>query len=298
MLPLRPVLIVFLLLSLAGAAVAEPLRLVASVRPLALLAQSVAGDELEIVTLMEPGVTPHDFAFRVSHRRALAQADLVLWVGPELEPYLQSPLRSKHQLSLQALDFGAKAEGLGMEAAVLESHHDHSHGDEAHDPHLWLSRALAVEMLARLAETLAELNPAQAADYRHRAQQQIDRLQQLTVVAGAQPPRPYAMAHAALGALLEEFQLPSPLLLSASPEIAPGARRLWQLQQQLQPGDCLLVEWPGPRPWQQQLADAQGYRQPVIDLMGYTQEVSDYYGLLSGLLRQLQDCVYGDGEQN
>nr|WP_237457510.1 zinc ABC transporter substrate-binding protein [Pseudomaricurvus sp. HS19] len=296
---MRAVLIVFLLLGLAGTAVAEPLRLVASVRPLALLAQSVAGDGVEIVTLMEPGVTPHDFAFRVSHRRALAQADLVLWVGPELEPYLQAPLASKRQLSLQALESRPQAEDHGTGRAGGEAgHHDHSHGDEDHDPHLWLSRTLAVAMLSGLAETLAELDPPQASNYRQRAQQQIASLQQLALQAGSQPARPYAMAHAALGALVEEFRLPAPLLLSASPEIAPGARRLWQLQQQLQPGDCLLVEWPGPRAWQQQLAAAHGYRQPVIDLMGYDEEVSDYYELLSRLLGQVQDCVYGFAEKN
>jgi zinc transport system substrate-binding protein len=255
----------------------QPLRVVASIHPLALMAKTVGGEDVVVTSLVQPGVTPHDFAFRMSHRRQLQQADLVIWVGPSLEPYLQGPLAGKSQLAMESLDV----------AKPLVSH-TQSH----HDQHLWLSRQLALVTLQQLAEQLADLNPAQAQEYRARAAEERERLQALQrPQIGTTEERPYASAHPAFDHLLHEFDLPEPLILSASPEIGPSARRLWQVSQQLQAGDCLLVEWPAPRPWQQQLARKYGYRTPVIDIMGYQEGVSHYSQILEKLLQQLGACL-------
>jgi zinc transport system substrate-binding protein len=89
--------------------------------------------------VLPPGASPHGHALRPSEARALQSADLVVWVGPGLTPWLESSLETLagDARVLEAM----KADGLTLlpvrEDAVFEAHsHDeeHAHGDEhAHD---------------------------------------------------------------------------------------------------------------------------------------------------------------------
>lgn len=275
------------------------INIFASIEPLALMARSVGGNRVSVSTLLEAGVTPHDFSYRVSQRRQLAEADLVLWVGADLEPYLQGPLSNsnaqQHSLAMESLVNLQNTEHPDTD--VEERDHPHKDvslvGDThpSHDPHLWLSRQAGQAMLLALAAKLSELDPAHGHVYLHNAEVERQRLQALKVANVGEPAKAYATSHSAFEYMLEEFHLPEPLVLSPSPEVAPSAKRLWQLRQTLTPDDCLLVSWPKPLDWQQKLADKNGYRLEVIDVMGYSEEVTTYFGLFETLLAQLHTCL-------
>ena len=108
---LRQAVTLLLAMALILPAQAEPkpaaLSLVASIRPLALLAQELlqGSERVRVQTLLPAAVSPHAYALRVSDMRRLQAADLVVWVGPELERFLAKPLSrsGKAQLRLTAL---------------------------------------------------------------------------------------------------------------------------------------------------------------------------------------------------
>ena len=62
--------------------------MVTSIKPLALIAQEIAGDKVSVENLLPVKASPHDYPLRVSDIRRLQDADLVLWVGPSLETFL------------------------------------------------------------------------------------------------------------------------------------------------------------------------------------------------------------------
>lgn len=57
-----------------------------STHALSLVIKEVAGETF--VPLLPANVSPHDFSLKPSHIRRLQKAGLVVWLGPELEPYL------------------------------------------------------------------------------------------------------------------------------------------------------------------------------------------------------------------
>ena len=57
-----------------------------STKVLSLVVAEVAGDVFP--SLLPANVSPHDFSLKPSHIRRIQEAQLVLWLGPELEPYL------------------------------------------------------------------------------------------------------------------------------------------------------------------------------------------------------------------
>ncbi|WP_019558243.1 MULTISPECIES: zinc ABC transporter substrate-binding protein ZnuA [unclassified Thioalkalivibrio] len=129
-----------LLLALAAPAQAEGTRIVASILPVHSLVAALAGDTHEVELLVPASASPHGYAMRPSEARRLQQADIVVWVGPELEGFLERSLQGVtnratvisllHDLDLPLLE--------GRSGGVWEGHHDHGdHGDHAHDdqPH-------------------------------------------------------------------------------------------------------------------------------------------------------------------
>ncbi|MCC6002604.1 MAG: zinc ABC transporter substrate-binding protein [Pararhodobacter sp.] len=95
--------------------------------------------------LLDRGADPHHFQLRPTQARALAQAGLVVWMGPEMTPWLTRSLSSLSQAeTLNLLEVSGthlqpyqpmRLTGAAAEAAEEHGHshsHDHGHDDDAH----------------------------------------------------------------------------------------------------------------------------------------------------------------------
>ncbi len=87
----------------------------------------------EPTLILPPGASPHGYAMRPSEARALQEADLVVWIGPELTPWLARSIDSMaadaRQLELLAYE---GTQTLDYRDSALFEKHDH--GDEhGHD---------------------------------------------------------------------------------------------------------------------------------------------------------------------
>lgn len=141
---------VALLPALLGApAFAEPPQVVVDIAPVhALLSQVMEGVATPDL-LLQQGDNPHAVQLKPSQARMLANADLVIWVGPELSPWLEDivELEANDSIALTAHPathlraFGegheehAHDEGDAHEEADHEDHDDHAHGEEGHEDH-------------------------------------------------------------------------------------------------------------------------------------------------------------------
>ncbi|HBM48647.1 MAG TPA: ABC transporter substrate-binding protein, partial [Marinobacter sp.] len=96
-----------LALGMAAAVTAFPAsaaNVVTSIKPLELLVKAVAGDSVQVSTLVPPGSSPHNYTMKPSQRRALEQADAIFWVGPEMETFL-SRLLGGHEFDGRVVAF-------------------------------------------------------------------------------------------------------------------------------------------------------------------------------------------------
>ena len=83
-----------LALLMAGTANAAPLSVATDIPPVHSLVSMVMGDRGEAVLLMDQGADAHDFQLRPSQARSVANADSVIWMGPELTLWLDDALES------------------------------------------------------------------------------------------------------------------------------------------------------------------------------------------------------------
>src|SRR5690606_1181439 len=143
-------------------------KVLASIKPLALIAEAVVQDKAQVDTLLPLQASPHDYALRASDMQRLHGADLVLWIGPELESFLQRPLNNiaaTKRMTIYPLT------GLFWPQEEQERHHEVAHTHtHTHDPHLWLDPRNAVVIARALAARLGEIDTRSAARYHANAE--------------------------------------------------------------------------------------------------------------------------------
>jgi zinc transport system substrate-binding protein len=128
------------LLFSAGLAHAEVPRVATDIAPVHSLVSMVMQGAGSPDLIIPPGASPHSYAMRPSEARAVAKADLVVWVGPSLAPWLEEPMSSLAQgaerLTLQDVEgirLLTNRSGVAFEA---HDHGDHEGQDHAeHDDH-------------------------------------------------------------------------------------------------------------------------------------------------------------------
>lgn len=292
-----PLLLLPVLLGWALAPRAE-VEVLASIKPLQLLAQELVGDRGQVSLLLEPNASPHDYPLKVSDMQRLNSADLVLWVGEELETFLRRPLARvapENQLSLAALPdlhwphSSAEAEPKG---------HDHGHHHHGRDPHLWLDPRNGAKVAQALGERLAALDPDSADYYRERAEALVNELDELdrSLEARLEPVtgRGFAVYHEAYGHFVQRYGLNQLTAVTESPERRPGARHLYELRQKLTGAACLFTEPYYDMSAARDLAQELDLRLGELDLLGASEAVTDYPGLLDTLADNVLECLQAD----
>lgn len=246
-------------LIMAGNATAS---VVTSIRPLGFIASAIADGVTTTEILLPDGASPHDFALRPSDIQRLRSADLVLWVGPDMEAFLTKSLTQLPANKQLAIGELPAVQALLMKGDDDDDHHDHSgeahshaDGDDRHDHHhgdynmhVWLSPEVAKVTAIAVHDRLLELMPQNKDKLDANLRQFEDQLAQtdknlvkmLTPVQG----KGYFVFHDAYGYFEKHYGL-SPLgHFTVNPEIQPGAQRLHQIRTQLveQKAVCVFAE--------------------------------------------------------
>ena len=127
---------IFTFFSLFSYAHAE-IKVVASIKPIHSLVSYVMDGVGTPSILVDGSSSPHTFQLKPSHAQMLQDADIVFWIGEDLESFLETPLESiatnAKKITLMELD---DIELLKFrEKHIFEEHAGHDdHGDE-HDEH-------------------------------------------------------------------------------------------------------------------------------------------------------------------
>ncbi|WP_348697214.1 zinc ABC transporter substrate-binding protein ZnuA [Ectopseudomonas khazarica] len=302
-------LICLIALFFVASAQAE-VRVLTSIKPLQLIAAAVQDGVGAPEVLLPPGASPHHYALRPSDVRRVRDADLLYWVGADLENFLPRVLnnRQKPQVAVQDLPgmalrhFGDSHEehaGHGEDHADEDLGHDHDHRPGSLDAHLWLSPVNAKVIAARMAADLSALDAANAARYAANLQafeQRLDALDgrirpQLAALQG----KPYFVFHEAFDYFEAAYGLKHAGVFSVLTEVQPGARHVAAMRERLQAAgpSCVFSE-PPLRP---RLAETLTAGLPVklaeLDALGGTLPVdaTAYPLLLENLANGLSECL-------
>ncbi len=153
---------------------------VASFYPLAFMTEQIVGNEMAVVNLAGASDV-HDYEPSPQDMVQLHKADLLVYLGAELEPWAEDvvptlenkTLEVAHALTLaerEVHDDHEEAEhedepedDHDEEASEEVDHDEHDHGQ--FDPHVWLDPVLAQQMVDEILEAVLEIDATKAAVY-------------------------------------------------------------------------------------------------------------------------------------
>lgn len=267
---------------LAVHAAAKPL-VVASIKPVALITQELAGDTIDVVTLVPVVGSHHDYPLKPSDHQRLKQASLVIWVGPNLESFLDKPLSSMPAEKVMQLN---RLVGIDWPAST--------EANEA-DPHFWLDINNLLVVAKAISEQLARLDSAHKAEILTRYTQMQTRLQKLDAKLTQElkplSSKPFVVYHDGLAHWASHYQLTGYGYITLTPEQKPGAKHLVALRERYNhSGGCLFLEPNIDAQSAKALAQDLGLKLGILDIMGVS-DVSRVDDLLDALGKSFMDCL-------
>ena len=118
------------------------IKVVTSIKPIHSLASYLMDGVAKPDLIVDGYASPHGFALKPSHAKMLQEADLIFWVGEDLENFLEKPLKSiaKKAEKIELLEIKGLTKLKFRERNIFDEHDDHGHDDHAkkeddHDDH-------------------------------------------------------------------------------------------------------------------------------------------------------------------
>ena len=245
------------------------INVVASVKPVHSLVSGVMDGVGKPDLIVQGSASPHTYSLRPSQARQLEDADLVFWMGHELESFLEQPLEAiatkAHVVELidssklkkiqmrEGGMFDAHAHDDHDEHDEHEGHDDHDeheghddhdehegHDDHGHgefDVHVWLDPENAKVLVNEIKLALIELDPVNASKYEANSNKMNTKLDQLIDEVSkkleSEQGKGYVVFHDAYQYFEQRFGMSAVGSITVSPEVVPGANRIRELKEKI-----------------------------------------------------------------
>jgi len=303
----------FSLLSFASYANAET-KVVASIKPLHSLISYVMDGVGTPDIIIDGSSSPHTFQLKPSHASMLQEADIVFWIGEDLESFLETPLDSiaKNAKRVTLMDSNEIDLLKFREKNVFDDHDEHGdehdeHGDEhddhhdghAHgefDIHFWLDPEIAKTIVSIVARELSEIDVANKSTYEANAKKAINDLDTLIAETRSKinSDATYIVFHDAYQYFEKRFGIEVIGALTVNPEVLPGARQLAEIREVIEHEkvNCLFSEPQFNPSIAKTIAQDTGVKASVLDPLGAELDPGKdlYFDLIGDMASSLESC--------
>ena len=311
------------LFSFISYAEAEP-KVVTSIKPLHSLISYVMDGVGSPNLLVDGSSSPHTFQLKPSHATMLQEADVVFWIGEDLESFLETPLDSiavnARKITLMDSD---QIELLKFrEKNVFEDHHDEHEGHDDHDEHeehadghdeheghddhghhhgefdihFWLDPEIAKSIVKIASLELSEVDPANQATYQTNASNAVSELDKLIndTRTKINSDAKYIVFHDAYQYFEQRFGIEVIGALTVNPEVLPGAKQLAEIREVIEHEkvNCLFSEPQFNPSIANTIAQDTGIKAAVLDPLGAELEPGKelYFQLINDMASSFESC--------
>lgn len=268
----------FTLLAQTSVLADDPPRVAVSIKPVHSIVAGVMADIDEPYLIVDGSRSPHTFSLKPSAARTLSNSDLIIWIGPGLELFLEKAIGTlsgnSHILTLQM--------------------------DPAADPHLWLSPARSHEMVEKIQQALQTIDPGNGEVYSQNAEKLKTRLNALQNEGEKRlksvRQKPFLVFHDAWGHFARSFSLSVAGSVALNPERPPGAKRIAEIRKLIRESapKCLFKEPQFNSPLLKTiLEDHADMKVFELDPLGADQQPGPelYFNMMEGNIAAVLECL-------
>ena len=292
-------------------AIAE-IKVVTTIKPIHSLVSGVMDGVSNPTLIIEGSNSPHNFSLKPSHAKMLEEADIVFWIGEDLESFMEKPLNSlaKNAVQISFMDLKSIEKLKFREMSDHDDHDDH-HGhedeeddDSSHDghnhgefdAHIWLDPVNAKVMISEIAHELSELDPSNKSNYEKNAEKMISSLDDLIDrVSTIIPKNPsFIVFHDAYQYFENRFNIKAAGSLTLNPEVLPGAKQIAEIQELIEHDSvkCIFSEPQYNPKIVEMLSADMKVSTSVLDPLGADIDTGPkmYNNLILQIANSLKDC--------
>jgi len=225
---------------------------------LADITRNIAGDRVEVDSLLPIGIDPHSYQPTPQDAAKLSKSKLLIINGAGYEHFLESLLEN------------AGGERTIIEASSGITPREDADGEHGIDPHMWLDPSYIIRYVENIRDGLIQFDPAGEAVYKSNAETYIQQITELDVwIAGEvkQVPmekRLLVTNHEALGYFAERygFTVVGTVIESFSSDALPSAQQMAGLIDQIKASGApaIFLDAGDTMSLAQQIADETGAR--------------------------------------
>ena len=282
------------------------LQVVTSIKPIHSLA-SLLMDGIGTPKLIVDGSnSPHNFTLKPSHAKMLQNADLVFWVGEDIETFLEKPLGTvaKKAKKIELMEISQLKKLKFREKNIFEGHDDHGHGKKddhghahgEHAPHVWLDPLNAKVILKVMAKNMKIMDKKNSAKYDanlKKANAKIDGLiSEINKVINKKAK--YVVFHDAYQYFERRFGLKTLGALTLNTDVLPGAEQLKDIRKVIKKENakCIFSEPQFNPKIIKAIAKDTNIKTGVLDPLGADLKNNKdlYFKLLNNLSSSLRKC--------
>ena len=237
------------------APVSADVKVVTTIKPIHSLASYLMDGIGKPDLIVDGYASPHGFSMKPSHAKMLQNADLIFWVGEDLENFLEKPLNSiakkaeKIELmnikGLNILKFRERNifeehdhdDHDGHAKKKKDDHDDHDdhdgHGHGEYDPHIWLDPINAKVILKEMTEHLIENDNKNASTYKKNLDNALKDVDKLTmdVMTELNQSVSSIVFHDAYQYFEERFNVNILGAFTVNTDVMPGAEQLAEIRE-------------------------------------------------------------------
>ena len=244
---------------------------VTSIKPIHSLVSNVMNGVGEPYLIITDTTSPHSFTLKPEHASKLESADIVFWIGEEIETFLEKPLDSvairARKVSFMESDDIQKLKF--RENSIFDEHDDHDdhkehddheehddhkehdehddheehddhdkHDDHGHhhgefDSHIWLDPINAKEIVSIIADELSLIDPSNKSKYIENAKSTATQLDNLIKETEKTLDKDisYVVFHDAYQYFEERFNVAASGALTLNTDVLPGARQIMNIRE-------------------------------------------------------------------
>ena len=294
------------------------ISVVTSIKPLHSLTSYIMEGVGEPELIIDGVASPHNFQIKPSHAKMLQNANLVIWIGEDLESFLPTALKSipkdavvfelLDQSGLKKLKFreknifeGHDDHGHDEHAKKEDDHDDHGHDDHGHghgsfDPHIWLDPANAKVIVKKITNQLSKIDKDNASTYKANSKKVIKDLDGLIkeVKNEINKDASFVVFHDAYQYFEKRFGLSVIGALTVNPDVMPGAEQLSEIREVIEheKAKCIFSEPQFNPNIINSIASDTGVKTGVLDPLGANIDKGKnmYFDLIKDMSNSLKDC--------
>ena len=291
------------------------ISVVTSIKPLHSLTSYIMEGVGEPELIIDGVASPHNFQIKPSHAKMLQNADLVIWIGEDLESFLPTALKSipKDAVVFELLDQSGLKKLKFREKNIFEGHDDHGHDEHAKkeddhghddhghghgsfDPHIWLDPANAKVIVKKITNQLSKIDKDNASTYKANSKKVIKDLDGLIkeVKNEINKDASFVVFHDAYQYFEKRFGLNVIGALTVNPDVMPGAEQLSEIREVIEheKAKCIFSEPQFNPNIINSIASDTGVKTGILDPLGanINKGKGMYFQLIKDMSSSLKDC--------